>query len=866
MRAHFENQMQKIGYEKPLIFPRNLSNIKCLPQSPSPSIQRKGSMKLNPIVGRNNPKRKSMVVNLTSVADQELQLNHRLPTYNWIQKLEEKIKAISPKKYIPSLRAKPNKNVVVIQRYNEVGKNLNLGKTFLTSTELFAKETEIFSSSDIPSTRYLSRFDCWEMDKKPEEWLQQCKEKPDESHGLSPVFENGDYVWRHLSVIDYDSKIKKFQVKMMHDKSTKWISRLALLFHNEDKALFIRRINESKKLKKHFEYDHKFQEYLSNIPKQNFIKLPQTFWYKIEERLGKSNNLYFLEYQRRLVEEDFIRQMKKCFIFYDMQNTVSHKFYFNKKLPIKFCVKAVPYYGVELIPPHRKYKFLSEFRVDSKWMEYKEILDANNSFMEKVMDFNKIRFVKVNKNDLSLHKTLFNFSTEEDSFMRYCKRNMHNNWREALIRDFQRYLGDVYPIFKGDESQFDHSEFQRIMKKYDIMFNHYMRDFLSESIQDWVKFIDSFVTPQEGEFKRRANTPLLYITLNISKPDSNKIIKKIKEKTPSKTSEETKNPKEKKEEKFISIINESLQKKKAGKEKENFSSKIVYSPSIEECQNYFVHVIKQMIDYINSLYILSNNDLIIYLNNDKTPAYEASVTESYIVDSINKIEQMIKLESQGPIKLLEKFSKYNFVLQIKKSTIKDMFIDKKYPKPNDLRKLISDLVLAKFNLQKETNNEVFFSLFLVETKKLKQLLVERIDSLVKYINEETSKFCIDNIKNISERFDNMIKSFKKVPKDEKELLDQKKFVNDSKEKIEELNKLHLLIGNFIDIIEESNITHFDLNDYQNFFSIFEIPIEVKRALSEGKKNMEMKEEIFRENLQKEKDTFIIDLEGINSKF
>jgi len=47
-----------------------------------------------------------------------------------------------------------------------------------------------------------------------------------------------------------------------------------------------------------------------------------------------------------IVEEEYIRQMKKCIILKDMQSVDTHDKYKALKIPIRLPAKTVPYSGV----------------------------------------------------------------------------------------------------------------------------------------------------------------------------------------------------------------------------------------------------------------------------------------------------------------------------------------------------------------------------------------------------------------------------------------------------------------------------------------------------------------------------------------
>ena len=86
----------------------------------------------------------------------------------------------------------------------------------------------------MPSVKTLTRYDTWEEDKSIEQWIDYCQARPDQAHALSPVFENKEYVWRPVKVLDYDYKEKKYRVQVVSSGQEKLVTRLSLLFFEED--------------------------------------------------------------------------------------------------------------------------------------------------------------------------------------------------------------------------------------------------------------------------------------------------------------------------------------------------------------------------------------------------------------------------------------------------------------------------------------------------------------------------------------------------------------------------------------------------------------------------------------------------------
>lgn len=60
---------------------------------------------------------------------------------------------------------------------------------------------------------------------------------------MSPVFESGDYTWKPVTVLDYDYKERKFKVLVFNTGQEKLVTRLSLLFLDEDPTIFKARVN-----------------------------------------------------------------------------------------------------------------------------------------------------------------------------------------------------------------------------------------------------------------------------------------------------------------------------------------------------------------------------------------------------------------------------------------------------------------------------------------------------------------------------------------------------------------------------------------------------------------------------------------------
>ena len=231
------------------------------------------------------------------------------------------------------------------------------------------KEYEIFNDPHMQPVKSLPRYDTWDRDFTPKQWVEYCLKRPTEPHAVSPCFENGDYTWKPVQVLSYDEKERKFKVRQVHNNKEKTVTRLSLLFYAEDPERFKERVELCKLRQKHVEQELRFTDLVDSIPadavstlskerREMFSSRAWNFIYnkfnqqatgfdpeKVSDQLKKLN---------QVVMEEYIRQMKKCIVIKEMQDPTNFAKFAKLKVPIRINKKTNPYFGVVRCP---KYEF-----------------------------------------------------------------------------------------------------------------------------------------------------------------------------------------------------------------------------------------------------------------------------------------------------------------------------------------------------------------------------------------------------------------------------------------------------------------------------------------------------------------------------
>jgi len=80
--------------------------------------------------------------------------------------------------------------------------------------------------------------------------------------------------------------------------------------------------------------------------------------------------------------------------------------------------------------------------------------------------------------------------------------NMLNRWRDFLVGEIQDRLGksesnpEGHDFNEESREKYQESLLRRVILRFELIMNSYLRDFVKASIDTWVTFIKSFTIPK----------------------------------------------------------------------------------------------------------------------------------------------------------------------------------------------------------------------------------------------------------------------------------------------------------------------------------------------------------------------------------
>lgn len=345
--------------------------------------------------------------------------------------------------------------------------------------------------------------------------------------------------------------------------------------------------------------------------------------------------------------------MKKCIILKEMQDSDNHAKFQKLKIPIRLPKRTAPYFGVVRCPKYNFSSFLEQI-IKQHWSSDADLVGMTKIFTKKCIDFLEFRYVNTNKTLLKLPRELNDLTKIQNSHHQSVSQNMLIQWRDFLIGEIQDKLRKNHNFFEANSSIYEASPLKRIILRFEYILNTYLREFVRVSVEDWVAFIKSFTSPNysRGELWKVQTSPMIVVHLNF--------------KTNEKEDKKKKKPTKKKEGEAV-------------EESDEDNNKINYFPKLEKCQEFYKGMLQMVVTSTNKVCNLED-DLMPFLQKEKQPNFPITDQFPWIVDAVEKIDEMFQENIVGPLELLEKYKQYEYILNVdRKLLIKELFGETKAP-------------------------------------------------------------------------------------------------------------------------------------------------------------------------------------------
>jgi hypothetical protein len=134
-----------------------------------------------------------------------------------------------------------------------------------------------------------------------------------------------------------------------------------------------------------------------------------------------------------------------------------------------------------------------------------------------------------------------------------------------LVGEIVDKLKNKHNFFEEKEQLYTESHLKRIVMRFEFILNSYLRNFVKNSIDDWINFLRTFTVPkyESNELWQRAQTSLLVVNLSYKRPEKDK------------------RPRRKKIDETLDPEAYQAEVDARAKEDEEYMTRLEYSPTLE---------------------------------------------------------------------------------------------------------------------------------------------------------------------------------------------------------------------------------------------------------------------------------------------
>jgi hypothetical protein len=134
------------------------------------------------------------------------------------------------------------------------------------------------------------------------------------------------------------------------------------------------------------------------------------------------------------------------------------------------------------------------------------------------------RFMKTDTTSLRLPKELKDLIIEQNAHHASVQQNIAVQWRDYFLAEIPDDLKNNHHFYETQMEVYQDSELKRIITRFELLLHSYLREFVRQSIDDWVGFIKSFTKPnyEKGELWELSHTQMVTIHLSIHNKRKNK--------------------------------------------------------------------------------------------------------------------------------------------------------------------------------------------------------------------------------------------------------------------------------------------------------------------------------------------------------
>ena len=706
------------------------------------------------------------------------------------------------------------------------------------------------------------------LDKTPEEWLAT------NSMAQTPYYHSGEWIWRSVIVLSYDSKTKKYEVQFHPMGIIKHVNRLKLMFDQEDHVKFMERRNLAENAREEAKRIMRLDYFISKQPKESVRIIRKESIRKIHSRVieGLASSIPFPEKDTKLgkvlktltgeIIHFYTHIMKKTVLIAKLRGTFKDNNMILRckqlRLPSPPEKPLVPHYG-KVYCPEYPYRERIQRIETLHYSSVREILNVYKWLHNKwIQTFQFYNFFDVNIPIITLPCTLKDFKILQMERTEITLKLLQKDFHRAFMDQFMDCVQDIFDFFQSNLSVYKNGSLHKLFRVLDIKLANFLRSILMSSLHSWKDLAFQYTNPIENDnLIKQISTITVEDVIKVNENDT-ELLELKKEEEETIASAYRKNLLSRKSELTFHLDSKTpLFEVKLVLT----NDKIVLEPSVEDIQVTFTQLIDKMVISLRSLHSIDKDTMSLLILEPRIlfnigagdPLY--SDVDEIIRKIKQNISERIVRSMIAPNTLAKMYNKYSWLLKDDIQDYLDKFMDRETPPTASIYK---DELDRLDNAMKEISELSFkyenFSLVRVSTADIKQSLYDRARQLRDYLAQIIADEARSNNIAVITSYNDILERIAVKPSNEKQLAELRDFIETSKETVNELKKSVIDIRSTLHMLEAYCIP-LSMEDIALSWSTLEYPSKVEHSGKEVEIALEADKIRMMDRLAMQKDQF-----------
>jgi dynein heavy chain len=623
----------------------------------------------------------------------------------------------------------------------------------------------------------LDQFDNDEFDSLGDEgWLAITKK------GMARYYINGAWRWRPCEVVDYDYESRKFTIKFRGSNKTKQVKRLNLMFEGESKERYEARVAAAEREREKAKAALRFDHYIANQDDATITPMMQKTLEAIHAKvigglvpaaspMNDDGTLNTMSPQAALMRkltaaaiQDYARSMKKAVLYYTLKyEEDSMVRYSTLKLPIPSFDVEIPEFG-KLQIPELAFEENRAHLTNSHYTSRLEVLDSL-LWLHELWDnmLSTTKFVTTDqKKAFKIPCQLSHFRKAQEVHCAQTQDKLSVEWRRGISERLVDNVQDIYDFFESNMAVHTESPLARLLKAIEVRMQTELRSVVKDTVNTWVDFVEDhtitkqLVEAQSGEMRECSlpiavcGTPALF---------------------------------------EVTIVGDR--------------GEVQFEPCLEDIESVFLGALDNLVAATRSFHRI-DHELMSLLNLGEIPIFNLGANppdplvasaDKHIADSRVRVSEMVTASFVEPLKLLDGYKKFAYLLTINpKDYTKAFFGGESYPSKGDIEQEVQKFTDATREINSLSHDTEHFRICVASCVGIKKALSAQASAIVSAILKETARWCKAKNNRITSEYKAMLDRIHEKPQNEVELQKLMDYIVANKitvaNLIEEVNDIH----------------------------------------------------------------------------